>query len=201
MEINIITVLGFHNSKCQVVTREYDDEIQITVLNSSHEEIRYVGKAHHLTDWCSLNEIYFFTHYIDLSKHGEFYLLESISLRDSLIKFKKLINKPINCITRENMEDLGFSCYFDDLFNAEYDISYEEPIRGSTNVVRFVYRLDKEVQGTGIPEEFQDTLWETNEFHHSDIEGFDSDRITSLHRVERKTMEVTKVYYEQVEES
>lgn len=199
MEINIITVLGFHDSKCQVVTKEYDDEIQITVLDSNNEEIQYVGRANHLIDWCVKNGIYSFNFNIDLSKYKEFYLLESISRRDDLIKLKKELSKPINLITRENMDNLGFSCYFDDLFDAEYDISYEQPVRGSTNLVKFVYRLDKEVQGTGIPEEFHNTLWETNEFHHSDIDGFKSERITSLYRVERKTMEVTKVYYEQVE--
>jgi hypothetical protein len=204
MSIDIITVLGFHDSKCQVAVLEYDDEIQVTVLDEDYGSVTYTGKANHLHEWCEKNHLYYTWKEFDLFPFENESLVLAKELRDELIKSKENQKKdePVNCITRSNMDDIGFSCYFDDLINDEespHDISYEIHVKGSTNLVKFVYRLDKE-ENSGIPEEFNDTLWETNEFLYSENEGLDKNRITSLNRVEFKVIEVKKCIYKRVEE-
>jgi hypothetical protein len=204
MSVDIITVLGFHDSECQAVIEEYDDEIQIIVLDEDCKEITYIGKANHMLYWCERYHLFHTTKRIDLSQLANESLVLAKELRDELIKSKENQKKDesVNRITRSNIHDIGFSCYFDDLINDEespHDISSEVHVKGSTNLVKFVYRLDRK-ENTGIPEEFNDTLWETNEFLYSENEGLDKNRITSLNRVEFKVFEVKKFLYERVEE-
>jgi hypothetical protein len=203
MSIEIITVLGFFYSKCQVAILEYDDEIQVTVLDEDHKEITYTGKANHVYEWCENYNLFLNWQKFDLSKFANESLVLAEESRNESIKLKGNQKKgeSVNRITRSNIHDIGFSCYFNDLIDllGPHDISSEVHVKGSNNLVKFVYRLDKE-ENTGIPEEFNDTLWETNEFLYSENEGLDKNRITSMNRVEMKKIQAIKFLYERVEE-